>query len=294
MDKENFHIFDGKIVKILTCSDCNIKCKHCYISFKGNFEEQMLMEIVEQLSNNFEVRINGTEPLLHREYLESLKKANQKMILTNGLVFKNNHDYIDELKQYGIDTLGISYHFDFHDDVSVVSKNYLENLFDEIIKRGMDVQIMTTITSKNYDKVLEYCDFCIQRGIKKIRFTNFILQGNATNLEKTLILNDEERHKFFKYIDIARDIYPENVLRIQRCGTFGKNYNSSKEFYCGGGFESIVLTPDLKAYPCLFLSKPGNEIGFYEDGKIYVSNSFNEEQSECNAMLKLNKIRRKK
>lgn len=292
MNKENYHIFDGRIVKILTCSNCNINCKHCYISFKGNFSEEKLIEVVDSLTDDFEIRINGTEPLLHREYLQCLKKAKQSMILTNGLVFKDNYDYIDELKQYNIDTIGISYHFDFHDDISVVSKKYLEKLFSEIISRGMDVQIMATITSKNYDKVIEYCKYCENLGIRKIRFTNFMLQGNATLLEKSLILTDDERQKYFKYIDDARNIYPKELLRIQRCGSFGRNIDAKKEFDCGGGYDSVVLTPDLKAYPCLFLSKPGNEIGFYENGKIYISDDFVPNKNDCSAILKLNRVRR--
>lgn len=293
MDKDDYHIFQGKIVKILTCSDCNIRCKHCYISFKGNFDGEELAHIVDNLSSEFEVRINGTEPLLHKEYLQSIKKAHQTMVLTNGLVFKDNYSYIDELKEYGVDTIGISYHFDFHDDISSVKKEYLEKLFAIIISKGLDVRIMSTITSKNYKKVLEYCKFCQDLGVRKIRFTNFMLQGNATNLEKSLILTDAERQEFFEIIDKARSLYPIETLKITRCGSFGKNINSAKEFYCGGGIDSVVMTPDFKIYPCLFLSKSGNGIGYYDDGKIYISNQFNQNQNECSAMLKLNKVRRR-
>lgn len=217
MYKDNYHIFHGKTVKMLTCSDCNIRCKHCYISFKGNFDGEELAHIVDNLSNEFEVRINGTEPLLHKEYLQSIKKVHQTMVLTNGLVFKDNYSYIDELKIYGIDTIGISYHFDFHDDISSVKKKYLEKLFVIIISKGLDIRIMSTITSKNYKKVLEYCEFCKNLGIRKIRFTNFMLQGNATNLEKSLILTDAERQEFFEIIDKARSFYPIETLKITRC-----------------------------------------------------------------------------
>ena len=291
MENNTYHLFDGEVVKILSCSDCNVKCKHCYISFKGNFTEEKLMEVVNSLVKKFEVRINGTEPLLHREYLKALKKTKQELILTNGLVFKDNYDYISELLNYDINTIGISYHFDFHDSISVVSRDYLDSLFKEIIKRGLNVQVMTTITSSNYLKINEYCEYCYNNGIKKIRFTNFIRQGNANNLDEGLILSDTERYIFFKEIDEMREKYPKNILEIQRCGSFGNNKNSKKTFNCNAGVGSVVLTPDLVVYPCLFFAKPGNEIGYYNDGNIYIRDDYKNDSTECNAILKLNKRR---
>lgn len=286
-----YHIFDGDVVKIASCSDCNTKCKHCYISYQGNFEGKKLVEVVSALSPKFEVRINGTEPLLHKEYLEALKITKQGLVLTNGKVFENDYEYISKLLNYNINTIGISYHFDIHDSISMISKSYLDKLFQEIIKRGLNVQIMTTLTSSNYQKVSEYCKYCYDNGIKKIRFTNYIRQGNANNLDDKLIINDNQRNELFLMLDYLRSIYSEEELEIQRCGSFGKNKNSKKIFECNAGSGSVVLTPDLKVYPCLFFTKPGYEIGYYKDGNIYIDNSFVHDSSECNAILKLNKKR---
>ncbi len=95
----------------------------------------------------------------------------------------------------------------------------------------------------------------------------------------------------FMVLDYLRSIYSEEELEIKRCGSFGKNKNSKKIFECNAGSGSVVLTPDLKVYPCLFFTKPGYEIGYYKDGSIYIDNSFAHDSSECNAILKLNKKR---
>lgn len=291
---DNYHLFTGSIVKILSCSTCNIRCKHCYISYEGDFSREKLLEVVSALKDKHEVRINGTEVLLHKEYLDAIKMAGQRMVLTNGLVFANNYEYIDEIKTYGIKTIGISYHFDFHDEVSIVKKAYLDKLFKEIISRGLDVQIMTTLSSTNYDKILEYCKHCVDNHIRKIRFTNFMLQGNATSLEENLILDDDQRNKVFNLVDEARSLYPKEVLRIQRCGSLGNDKLSNKVFDCGGGYDSVVITPNLKAYPCLFYAKPQYEIGYYDNGNIYIANDFVPNKSECSALLNLNYVRRMK
>jgi len=291
MLKKGYHLFKGNVVKILSCSNCNVNCKHCYISFKGNLTETQINDMVDKLVEKYEVRINGSEPLLHREYLNALKKAKQKLILTNGLVFKDDYEYISELLNYGIKTIGISYHFDIHDSISLVSKEYLDNLFLEIISRGLNVQVMATITSKNYKEIPKYCEYCVKNGIKKIRFTNFISQGNAKNLDSNLILNDFQRYEFFKIIDAMREKYPKEVLEIQRCGSFGNNIESKKIFNCDAGKGTVVITPDFKVYPCLFFAQPGNEIGYYEDGNIYINNNYENDETECRAILKFNKRR---
>ena len=204
---------------------------------------------------------------------------------------KNNYEYISELLNYNINTIGISYHFDMHDCISPVSKDYLDKLFREIIRRGLDVQIMTTITSQNYQNIDRYCEYCYDNGIKKIRFTNFISQGNATKLDERLILDDNQRHSFFDAVEDVRSIYPKDVLEIQRCGSFGRNDNSLKDFKCDAGVNSVVMTPDYKVYPCLFFAKEGNEIGYYKDGCIYIRDDYENDENQCRAILKLNKKR---
>jgi len=291
MDNNTYHIYEGEKVIIMSCSDCNVKCKHCYVSFKGNFTREKLLEVVNSLSERYKVGINGTEPLLHKEYLDAIKMVHQKRVLTNGLVFKDNYDYISELKEYGIDMFGISYHFDFHDSISIVSRDYLDKLFQEIIKRGVKVQVMTTITSNNYKKVPEYCEYCYNNGICSIRFTNFLRQGNANNLDEKLVLSDEERYEFFNIIDEMRDKYPLDKLIIKRCGSFGNNPYGKKNLVCPAGTDLAVITPDLQVYPCIFLAKPGNEIGFYKNGNIYISDNYTHDSSECKTLMKVNKNR---
>ena len=70
MQKEEFK---GREVTIMTCSNCNAKCRHCYISYEGNFEQRDLYNLCENLTQKYRVLLNGTEILLHPEYFESLK-----------------------------------------------------------------------------------------------------------------------------------------------------------------------------------------------------------------------------
>lgn len=89
--------YEGKSVKIMTCSNCNMKCKQCYVAYTGNFEKNKLLEVVKLLKNKYEVLLNGTEPLINN-YLDSFKISDEKFILSNGLVFKNNLNLVNDIK----------------------------------------------------------------------------------------------------------------------------------------------------------------------------------------------------
>lgn len=280
--------FDGNLVKIMSCSNCNTKCEHCYISYKGSFSADDLFSIVKILKKKYRIKINGTETLLTPEYLKSFKEVGEEMILTNGLVFKDNEAYLDDVRNAGIKRVCISYHFDLHEIVSKVDKEYLRTLFPIVRKYGLNVEVMTTISSVNYNKVLEYCEKAIEMGANYIHFTNFMIQGNAKNIQRDLILSEEQRKEFFKQIMEARDRYSKDVLTITRCGTFDKNPFQENEgnFRCLAYNEMVVLTPELKVYPCNFQASPGNEIGFYKDGKIYVRDDLKFDPKECSSFCK--------
>ena len=285
---KNVHEFNGNLVFIMSCADCNVKCKHCYLTYSDSFSGDKLYEVASLLSEKHEVRINGSEPLLHKDFLKTIKRVNQYSVMTNGLVFKDNYDYIDDVKAAGVKELAISYHFDLHDRISAVLKDYLEDLFREILRHGLEVRINCSLSKENFRKVREYCDFCIKLGAHKIRFTNFLKQGRANQLEDTLFLGSSDRMEFFSIIDSVRKDIPKETLIIERCGSFGRNPKKNN-FFCGGGVNGVAITPSLKVYPCIFLTQPEHEIGFYNNGKIYIYDSFVYSNEDCSALIHLNR-----
>lgn len=138
-----------------------------------NLDSSILFEVASRLFSRHEIRINGSEPLLHSDFLKTVARVKQYSIMTNGLVFINNYDYIEEVKATGIQELAISYHFDMHDEVSSIPKSYLEDLFKEILRRDLKVRINCSLSKKNFRKAFEYCNTCVSLGIQKVRFTNF-------------------------------------------------------------------------------------------------------------------------
>lgn len=138
----------------------------------------------------------------------------------------------------------------------------MEDLFKVIREKGLKLCLMCTITGLNYKLIPNYCKKAVELGATAIKFTNFISQGNARNLDSKLILNEEQLEEFFEIIYNQRQKYDKEVLDIRRCGSFGNDLIHKCNFHCTAGTITVCITPDLKVYPCIFQCKQGNEIGF--------------------------------
>ena len=63
--------FNGSTVMIMTCSNCNTKCEHCYIGYSGNLNGNELLDLCTTLKKRYNIILNGTEVLIHPEYFSS-------------------------------------------------------------------------------------------------------------------------------------------------------------------------------------------------------------------------------
>lgn len=275
--------YEGKYVILMACSSCNIKtCKHCYISYKGDRSADELENISRQLSKKYVVYINGAEVLINQKYFNAYKEVNQDWFLTNGLEIYKNPTIIQYLKSKGIKTVEMSYHFGIQDKISIINNDMLEKVIEILKKYKMEIKILVTITIDNYNKLNEMCNKAISLGVERIVFTNFINQGNALNMSNNNILTEEQKSIFFEQLRHVRKNIPKKILKIERSGNFGKDIlNSRCHFHCLAGNESVVITPDNNVYPCIFLAKPGYEIGKLINQKIVLYYNIKNNGSLC-------------
>ena len=273
--------FNGKKVIIMICSDCNMNCKHCYISYTGNRTPEELMQMVEQLKDKYTIELNGAEVLTNLDYLPAYKLLGQHFLISNGKAIRDNPNTIPRLKENDIRSVSLSYHFGIQDKISMMTEEDLNGIIKELQDNGIQVRLMTTINSDNHNRVLEMCDRASRLGVRGIKFTKFIAQGNALHLNQNNKLQDGQVVEFFKQLGEARKQYDEKDLLIERCGTFGKDPTGKDHFECPCMSNLVVLTPDNHIYPCVFLAKPGYEIGQYEDGKILVQSDLSWDKRKC-------------
>ena len=108
------------------------------------------------------------------------------------------------------------------------------------------------------------------------------------DLSNLLSLN--QINEFFEKLLEVRRKYPKDKLVIDRSGLFGKNRNNSScHFNCPAGRDMVVITPDNNVYSCLFLAKPGLEIGKYINGRILLNNEIDNDGELCLAQELCNK-----
>ena len=279
--------YRGKQVTIMSCSDCNARCEHCYISYSGNFKGTELLEMCKTFKNKYNIIINGTEVLLHDDYFEALKLSDQNRVLTNGLIIYNNPSILEKVKDAGITRVAMSYHFGT--EVSHVPQYIVEDCILKIKEYGLIPELMCTITVDNYNELDYICEKVTSLGVKTIRLFNCINIGNCKDNCSDLCLNDEQIDDFFRNLNEQRKKYDIDQLRINRNGLFGPDTCSSKNnFLCPAGVDEVVITPDLNVYPCIFMTKPGYEIGKYINGKIMLY-EFQNEGDTCIAHEVFNK-----
>ena len=281
--------FSGKEVTIMTCSDCNTKCKHCYISYDGNFDGKDLYNLCEQLSKKYLVLLNGTEILLHEEYFDTIQLLGQNYLLTNGLAIYNNPTLMDKLHDIGIKYIDMSYHIGIHDDISFVNQKIIKQNILDLLERDIKTELRVTLNKDNYNQVLKICDIAYQLKAGGIKFTNYMNIGNATNLAVDNALTDDQLKAFFEQLRRARSMYDKEEFLIRRCGSFEKDQNNPNDkFICPAGKSSVVITPNYDVYPCFFLTQKGNEIGKVIDGKIFVDEEFENDGTKCLSRRRFN------
>lgn len=281
--------YDGYRVTFMACSECNEKCKHCYISYSGHRVPEELESSISMLKDKYRIKVNGAEPLINPEYLSSYKKAEQKFILTNGIEIYKDPNLIQKIKANGIEKIYMSYHFGMHEKISNIPKNIIVENIKNIHKCGLKVYLMTTLSQSNYRLVESICEEAHLLQADGIMFNNYLLQGNAID-DVNLILNKNELAIVALEIEKSRLKYQRSEFDICKCGSLGANLQSEhNHFKCIAGIDQAVIAPDNKVYPCFFLTKPGFEIGYFDGNSIYITDPIEHDGSECISYNILNK-----
>ena len=223
------------------------------------------------------VFIDGMEELISKDYLRALIPTDQKIITCSGCLIAEKPALIDDLREAEISTVGINYDFDVHGRLQKCPI-YEAKIALDIAKLRFRTRVITTVTKPYLEKLPEYCEWCASNGYPEILFKNFIQQSNARELDD-LILTAEDRKRYFEIITSLRAKYPIETLRISSSGSFGAC--GTANMCCTSMRDSVVLTPDLKIYPCTYMMQKGMECGYYMGGYIYTLNNFNMPKDDC-------------
>lgn len=260
-----------KAILILS-SDCNMSCRHCYLTELGSREPSDTLTTIKQLKGDgHEIILTGGETMLNRGYLEAYQEAGQRYILTNGILLSKDKELYDTIRRYGIDQIEFSIHFGIDGKINSVPEKTAAQAVCEANSRGFKTCINTVITSSNYRGIETFCQKAAEYGASSIEFLRYV---PVTGPEGRALTQEQTREVFDKILTVRRK-YNKNTLEITLHGNFGPRPRSQgeklaeKNEYCPAGKSLVAITPDNNVYACPFLIRAG-AIGRYDNGEILI------------------------
>lgn len=180
---------------------CNLKCISCY-SWKNKYKadpaldtalQSFLTDFRKQVSLPYMVNFSGGETLINPKLAETIKYCKElgfETQVTSNVTFLNE-DYIDKLKESGLDVLslpleGISK--EVHDRIRPWQQSHFEMVHHRLQNLeqafpDLRVHVNTIICNPNIHELLALSDFVREHGYLKGIFFNIIVQPFHTQYE---------------------------------------------------------------------------------------------------------------
>ncbi|EKO3687098.1 radical SAM protein [Vibrio metschnikovii] len=294
-DEESIRSFQKSIHLEIT-SDCNIRCKHCYMSAgKLNAKHLSLNEIIDFFNENELERINkdiiisGGEPMIHpdfKEIVQYLKRLDFKICLfTNGLLIDS--DCIGYLSE-NIDSVQISMEGITKDSYEKIrGKNTYEKLINSInLIKSNSIYLILAITV--LDDTINDIDENLEEFLKQLSYDNIEVRINDEIEKKGNALSLSDNN--FNNIVFNKSKVKSIIDKVENQGFYFSPSNSKcKRFTnCGIG-ASIVISSTGDIYPCNDYEQPSefNILNSTLTDVIEKYDSINEDTSTKN-ILKCN------
>ena len=285
----NLNKFSLEIVYLLFSTNCNLKCKYCYVegsaqeNFKHNtmseetFDELMiylekLIKFQKQSKKKLTFIYYGSEPLITPKYfvksLDIIQKICKKneiipdfQITTNATLL--TEDLIEPIQKHKV---GVSVSLDgnkfVNDTMRITQDN--KGTYNKVVeaigllnKNKVPFGISCTISKHNIDVLKENVEHFVSLGAKSIGF-NILLSQRFK--DTPLIPLDKLNDKLLEASEKVKDLgmYEDRIERKRRA------FNGQPRFKdCGGVGNQLVFYPNgdvgtCEAYLCNRKSKVGN------------------------------------
>ncbi len=212
----------GPIVTLWSIThNCNLNCKHCYISHDSPIKELTYKEvckIIDQLyeANTFILGFSGGEPLLRKDIFEIFQYASEKMnvaLATNGIYI--TPQIAEKLKDVGVGYVQISIDglketHDHNRGVGTYEKAI--SAIKSCLNAGLYVSMDVVVTKANVDQFPLLIDLAKRLKVQKIEIVDFVPTGKAKG-SSHLMLSPIQMEKFGAtvcdiWLDLMKKDYP--------------------------------------------------------------------------------------
>jgi AdoMet-dependent heme synthase len=176
--------------------ECNMKCSHCYISATdkklqnelSTKEAKKLIDQIAEVSHPLLV-LSGGEPLLRDDIYELIRYGTSKGLKmglgSNGSLIDG--EVADKLKEAGVATVSISLDSNIaaqHDEFRGVAGSWKKavDAITALRKRGVLMQVNTTVTQQNYNQIDDIMTFVESLGVENFHLFFLVPTGRGTKM----------------------------------------------------------------------------------------------------------------
>jgi len=186
------------IINVEIMNKCNLKCKHCRVTYHGNIMEEVapgfldyayFTKIVDRISPLIKkahtFQFSSVEPLFHKDifkmmdYVSRYNKSIEYPLSSNGMLLTEKN--INELLKRNIPSISISLDGCKKETVESFKTN---TNFDRVVsnikrlkilcQKKIEVYTVFVATSKNIHEIVEYISFCKNLNIDRILVNGFV------------------------------------------------------------------------------------------------------------------------
>lgn len=264
-------MFKPRIISWNTTLHCNLNCDHCYIDAGAKHQQELtteegykLMDEIASISKPILV-LTGGEPLMRKDIFDLASYGTEKglkvVLGTNGMLIDENT--ARRLKDSGVVRVAISIdsvnpkdHDEFRGLPGALEKS-IQGL-DNCLNIGLNVQVNTTVTLRNYHEIKDIIEFAEARNIDEMHLFFLVPTGRGENLKD---ITPTQYEKMLKEVIKLRKNYKINVkptcapqfMRIAK--KMGEDFSRYSRG-CLAGISYCRINPLGDVTPCPYLPLP--------------------------------------
>ena len=255
--KDNPHLTS---LQIELTSRCNERCLHCYIPHENkltDIEDDLFYSVLEQCREMglLNLTFSGGEPMLHPNFIEYLRKAQEYDFSINVLsnLTALTDDIIREMKANRLSSVQVSLYSmtpQVHDEITQVQGSFYKtrDAILKLIENDIPLQISCPTMKLNKNDFVDVMKWAYANKVRAV--TDFIIMARYDNTTDNLNnrLSVEEAGTVINqiienHVEYGFEIANADLDALQQ-------RDDSEDIVCGICISSICMVANGDVYPC--------------------------------------------
>ncbi len=257
------------IISWNTTKVCNLRCEHCYRDAGDRAPQELTTDegraLLDEIAKaGFQIIIlSGGEPLMRTDIFDLIAHARsaglRPVLGSNGTLF--TPEIVRRLKTAGIARAGIS--LDSTDAAIHDAFRKHKGAWDATVaamrmckEHGLDFQVHTTVTRRNFNEIMDITDFAITLGAKAHHIFFLVPTGRGKDINSVFISAQDIRRVLEQILRRQKDCPIElKPVCAPQFVPLAKHMGTDMRFArgCLAGTSYCCILPNGDVHPCPYL-----------------------------------------